>query len=607
MKKRLAAVLPMILILMITGCGNSNSVGSPVEIEGQVPENAEQTDTEGKAVPENPDEEAGTEDEAAKELTMDSLLALYENGGLALKVEEEGLEGFLAYENMKPVPDMEESLTGLYSCDLVYPYTSEKGTVSDRNYELQLSYWRPETAEEYGHAENEIDSIRLMEKESHDAVLLYEVDERFTVTNDLAGFLQRDYSMEQYLTCDLPNDFTLGAFENDSEFDDWLLEGGTEEPVRGEWAPETWYCPGGIGRGGNASGILKFENGMLTEVSLMMNHAERLGEPEMLEGCEVQALLAEYAFDLFTAPEWEEYLSQHPETKDDAAQSHYWYVFLGKEDSDIYYVLFLNQEYFTKDDAVRMAQSVRFTEKAFYCTSEYFQDPESSSQDIELVDMGIHNNEHNIYMGKCEDDEIRMVITRTEDDLSAAYITRDGAENFFQGELQEDSAKFTLSNDFGDYLNMEINTDDNGMISVNGDGQISGNNVVLTLNQDTFFPIGEDITNYYSSLGYEAEEAERFAAMIKDSVEDKAAFAKLISYPISIYDGNNNTVIENETAMVEAYDELLGQDFKEQVGSMFTKYMFANYQGICVEDGIMWFHKESSGDYRITAISLLLL
>ena len=228
----------------------------------------------------------------------------------------------------------------------------------------------------------------------------------------------------------------------------------------------------------------------------------------------------------------------------------------------------------------------------------------TGEQDTELVDMGIHNNEHNIYMGKCEDAEIRMVITRTEDDLSAAYITRDGAKNFFQGELQEDSAKFTLSNDFGDYLNMEINTDDNGMISVNGDGQISGNNVVLTLNQDTFFPIGEDFTNYYSSLGYEAEEAESFAAMIKDSVEDKAAFAKLISYPISIYDGNNNTMIENETAMVEAYDELFGQDFKEQVGNMFTKYMFANYQGICVEGGIMWFHKESSGDYKITTISL---
>ena len=161
-----------------------------------------------------------------------------------------------------------------------------------------------------------------------------------------------------------------------------------------------------------------------------------------------------------------------------------------------------------------------------------------------------------------------------------------------------------LNNDAGDYLNMDINTDDHGMISINGVGQISGNKVVLTLNQDTFFPIGEDTANYYSSLGYEAEEAERFAATVKESVEDKAAFAKLISYPISIYDGNHNTVIENETAMMEAYDALFGQDFKEQVGSMFTKYMFANYQGICVENGIMWFIKEPSGDYKITAINL---
>ena len=45
--------------------------------------------------------------------------------------------------------------------------------------------------------------------------------------------------------------------------------------------------------------------------------------------------------------------------------SHYWYVFMGKEDSDIFYVLFLNQEHFIKDDVIRMAQSVQFTERAF--------------------------------------------------------------------------------------------------------------------------------------------------------------------------------------------------------------------------------------------------
>ncbi len=311
-------------------------------------------------------EEKDSEDETAKELTMEALLELYENDGLTLKVEEEGLEGFLTYGNMKPFSGMRDSLTGLYICDLVYPHTFENGITSDRNYELQLSYWLPETAEEYGHTENEIDNIRLMEKESQDAVLLYEVDERFTATKDLQGFLQRDYGMDQYLICDLPNDFTLGAFRKDITFyDGWLLEGEAEEPIHDEGISEAWYCPGGIGRGETASEIFKFESGVLTDVSLMMNHTEQLDETEILEGCEVQAVLAEYAFDLFTASGWEEYLSQHSETEDNVLESHYWYVFLGKEDSEIFYVLFLNQEYFTKDDVVRMAQSVQFTEGAF--------------------------------------------------------------------------------------------------------------------------------------------------------------------------------------------------------------------------------------------------
>ena len=137
-----------------------------------------------------------------------------------------------------------------------------------------------------------------------------------------------------------------------------------EEALHDEGISEAWYCPGGIGRGETASQILKFESGVLTDVALMMNHAEQLGETEILEGCEVQAVLTEYAFDLFTASGWEDYLSQHPEAEE-VLNSHYWYVFMGKEDSEIFYVLFLNQEHFTKDDVIHMAQSVQFTERAF--------------------------------------------------------------------------------------------------------------------------------------------------------------------------------------------------------------------------------------------------
>lgn len=366
MRKRIAFIMVTACILLITGCGNSSSAEDPAGADSQMVENAKQTDTEEKTAFENIDEGEDIEAETVKEMTMEALMELYESDGLTLKVEEEGLEGFLAYGNMKPVSGMEDSLTGLYICDLVYPHTSGNGITSDRNYELQLSYWRPEIAEEYGHAENEIDNIRLMEKESRDAVLLYEVDERFTPTKDLQGFLQRDYGMDQYLICDLPGDFTWGEYREDIGFcGGWLLEGEAEEPPHDEWISEAWYCLGGIGRGETAFQILQFDSGTLTNVALMMNHTGQYHESEILEGCEVQAVLVEYSFDLFTASGWEDYLSQHPEAEKDVLFSHYWYVFMGKEDSDIFYVLFLNQEHFTKDDVIRMARSVQFTERAF--------------------------------------------------------------------------------------------------------------------------------------------------------------------------------------------------------------------------------------------------
>ena len=234
----------------------------------------------------------------------------------------------------------------------------------------------------------------------------------------------------------------------------------------------------------------------------------------------------------------------------------------------------------------------------------YEQNTELSEQDAELIDMGIHNNEHNVYLGSIGNEEIRMIITRTEDSLSAAYITRDGKEKSFQGNLKKDSAGFILNADSGGCLEGTISADNNGQISISGKGVLSEKDIIFTLRQDTFFPIGEDAKNYYSSIGYEAKDVEQFAQWIKDSVNDKAEFVKLISYPISIEIDGSSISIENEEEMINVYDQLMTQNnFRQQRESVYTKYMFANYMGICVEDGIMWINIDSSGDYKITAIN----
>ena len=262
-------------------------------------------------------------------------------------------------------------------------------------------------------------------------------------------------------------------------------------------------------------------------------------------------------------------------------------------------------DYITPDASTWIYESAFFKDSVQDDVDETADMSRLSEQDAELINMGIHNNEHNVYMGSIVKEEMRMIITRTDNSLSAAYITRDDEEKIFKGELKKDSAGFILKTDAGEYLEGSIRAEDNGGIFIYGKGVISGNEVAFTLSQNTFFPIDEDTENYYSSLGYDAKAVERFAKQIKDSINDKTEFAKLISYPISIEIDGSDISIENEKEMLDVYDKLIEQKgFKQQIESIYTKYMFANYMGICVEDGIMWIQQDSSGDYKIYAINV---
>ncbi|MBO5094617.1 MAG: hypothetical protein J6C33_09695 [Lachnospiraceae bacterium] len=354
MKKSLTAALLACLLLWLSVCaGCTDSSGSA----------ADEKNADTAAV------YAENDMEKVQELTIESLLALYENGGLDRKAEKEGLDGFLQYQNLKRKDsrDMDESLTGLYVCSLPYADTDpESGETREKTYEFQLYYWKPETAEEYGYKKNEIDDILLMETETGDAVGLYHSDSRYTTTDDLRGFLKKEYGIGKYLNVSLPEEYTFGGYEADmAYFPGWLFEGAAKEPVHGEWTPVCWYAPGGVGRAENGLDVLQFEDGELTDACLLMNHSEAIAGAEKIENCEVSAVLMEYEFDLFTAAEWEEYLKENPDSGEVETVSRYWYIFMGKEDCPVYYVLFLREDLFSREEAIETARMVRFAEDAF--------------------------------------------------------------------------------------------------------------------------------------------------------------------------------------------------------------------------------------------------
>lgn len=215
-----------------------------------------------------------------------------------------------------------------------------------------------------------------------------------------------------------------------------------------------------------------------------------------------------------------------------------------------------------------------------------------------LMDQAILNNTHNIYRGYIGDTEIRMKISRQDDLLTAAFITRADEEWDFEGEIVND-AEFELQNPNGDFMNGAVKEQD-GFIILSGNGEISGQEIVFSMTEETYMPIGEDFDNYYSGgIGGYPEEIEAFARKIKGSVNNKEEFIKLFQYPITIYINGEPVTIQGEEEMGIQYDWLITEDaFRETIENMFTKYLFKNYLGVCVEYGIIWF----SGN-RITALN----
>ncbi len=288
------------------------------------------------------------------EFTMETLLEVLKDANTQEVFQNLGKQS-VVYENFTR-ESSEYSLTWNYFCELSY---------MNKEYRLQVMYWKPEEAAEYAKVENGLDAIYLIEKNSQDMILLYDAEGRFNATTDITEFLNRNYDIAEYLSLDLPEGTKLSAYQvyNNDVFSGCILQGDYEEIPHGEGLPEAWYAPGGIGVA-NAKDhqLLVFENGKLSGVEWYMNHFYMDSEGEVLEDCAMQAILYDVAFDTFTAPEWAEYTEKYPDAAEELATSKYWYVFFGEPDGEMIYTIYFNQEFFEKEEVIAIAKTVKFVE-----------------------------------------------------------------------------------------------------------------------------------------------------------------------------------------------------------------------------------------------------
>ena len=160
------------------------------------------------------------------------------------------------------------------------------------------------------------------------------------------GTSENRYTLDMWLTLASINGYTFGnCYENNNDiFSGCLLYKGSV--VTGE--NDARSGPGGIGICDNGYyKILEIKEGKIAKVNYRPDGGKMISEVEQTEYAGGLAAVAEYSFD-------------HPTTNGEFTK--YWYVFFTKEDvaDDLCYVLYLNEEYFSKEQALEILSTIHF-------------------------------------------------------------------------------------------------------------------------------------------------------------------------------------------------------------------------------------------------------
>ncbi|MCM1283317.1 MAG: hypothetical protein NC180_07245 [Muribaculaceae bacterium] len=170
-------------------------------------------------------------------------------------------------------------------------------------------------------------------------------------------------SIERYLSVELPRSLEIGEHSPYmfGPGDGYLFTGDYEEPPHGKDVPAYRLSPGGIYWGAGEDRKTILSDGVIVEADYAHdNHAAPVSGLEPIDGCECIAAIQKWSIDRFTAVELEEL-----NVAKDIAGGYYWFIYMAKEDSAQEYIFFLDAGLFSREEAVRMAQSVHFTEEAF--------------------------------------------------------------------------------------------------------------------------------------------------------------------------------------------------------------------------------------------------
>lgn len=261
-------------------------------------------------------------------------------------------------------PDGEEDDISLTACLFYILEDTDNG----QSYRLDIYYWKEDLS---------LESILLMRESDGEALLLYRdgvaEGQGLYRNTDIAAFRRDIKHLSDWVSdWKMPHEqeVSVGAYQAGIYMDGGVLfdwTGSGRNDPEGGWAPEEWRRAGGfirVYREEDAPFIFD-DSGQLTDFFFLMNHTEITSDCEKVEGCQEQAVLVSMNHDLYTASELDELAQAGTPIPEEESTVGIWYVGFAREDAPYGYVLFLAERYFTKEEVVAMAQSIRFTEGAW--------------------------------------------------------------------------------------------------------------------------------------------------------------------------------------------------------------------------------------------------
>lgn len=112
---------------------------------------------------------------------------------------------------------------------------------------------------------------------------------------------------------------------------------------------------------------------------------------------------------------------------------------------------------------------------------------------------------------------------------------------------------------------------------------------------------------YAAAVGKESDkDVENYVSKIQSYIKnnDKEQLAEQVSYPIKAKINAKVTEIKNKYDFIKHYEQIFYSDYKKKLSNAYTKYLFANYQGIMFGENLdnIWIN-EIGSKLMITTIN----